>query len=97
MELITGNTYDVSFLRLVGWTGQEHEGYNIADYFDAQGRYLGADEAGIEPIVEGARVEAGAGDDRDTGRIERIDGSMAFVSWDSGVKTPAPLADLAVI
>lgn len=40
------------------------------------------------------RVEAGEGEDRDTGRIESIDGDMALVAWDSGVKTPCPLADL---
>jgi hypothetical protein len=37
----------------VGWTegdGSGHEGYNVADYFDFQGRYKGPDEHGIEPI-----------------------------------------------
>ena len=32
---------------LIGWTegdGSGSEGYNVADYFDAKGRYLGADE-----------------------------------------------------
>lgn len=36
------------------------------------------------------------GDDHDTGRIESIDGDMAYVAWDSGVKTPCPLADLRI-
>lgn len=43
---------------------------------------------------DGDRVEAGEGEDRDTGRIESLDGAMAYVSWDSGVKTPCPVADL---
>ncbi len=43
----------------------------------------------------GQRVEAGAGDDHDTGTVERVMRSGAvFVSWDSGVKTPADVASL---
>jgi hypothetical protein len=37
----------------IGWTegdGTGHEGYNVADYFDPEGRYRGPDEHGIEPI-----------------------------------------------
>lgn len=48
-------------------------------------------------IKVGARVEAGVGQDYDTGRVIEIDGAMAIVAWDSGVRTPCPLADLAVI
>lgn len=42
-------------------------------------------------------VEAGEGEDHDTGRVERLDGDMAFVAWDSGAKTPCPISDLRVI
>lgn len=56
----------------------------------------GDEESPAAPSI-GDRIEAGEGDDHDTGRIESIDGSMAFVAWDSGVKTAAPLADLALI
>ena len=39
----------------VGWTigdGSGHEGYNVDDFFDAHGNYLGPDEHGIEPIFD---------------------------------------------
>lgn len=46
----------------------------------------------------GQRVEGGEGEDYDTGRVERIDSpTMAYVAWDSGVKTPAIIADLRTI
>jgi hypothetical protein len=48
----------------------------------------------MDTIKVGDRVEGGEGEDHDTGRVERIDDGMAFVSWDSGVKTPCPVADL---
>lgn len=49
-------------------------------------------------ICVGDRVEAGKGEDHDTGRVERIDSEdMAFVAWDSGVKTPAAISDLRVL
>jgi hypothetical protein len=53
MKLTKGNTYDLATLNCIGWTagdGSGSEGYNVADYFDATGRYLGADDHGIEPI-----------------------------------------------
>lgn len=37
----------------------------------------------------GDRVEGGEGEDYDTGRIESIDGTVAFIAWDSCVKAPA--------
>lgn len=52
MTLEQGKTYDLNTLECTGWTegdGSGSDGYNVADYFDAQGRYLGADELGIEP------------------------------------------------
>lgn len=43
-------------------------------------------------IVEpGMRVAAGSGEDYDNGRIDSINGDMAQVSWDSGVRTPLNL------
>lgn len=49
-------------------------------------------------IQVGDLVEAGHGDDHDTGIVERIDSdTMCFVAWESGVKTPAVIADLTVI
>lgn len=41
--------------RLIGWTlgdGSGAEGYSVETYFDAEGKYLGPDEHGIEPIFE---------------------------------------------
>jgi hypothetical protein len=45
-------------------------------------------------IKPGARVEAGKGEDHDTGRVVEINGEMAVVAWDSGVRTPCPVTDL---
>lgn len=42
-----------------------------------------------------AKVQAGKGEDHDTGYIHAINGDMADVGWDSGVRTPCPIADLA--
>lgn len=55
MKLTKGTKYDTENLNCIGWTdgdGSGSEGYNVADYFDAAARYLGADEHGIEPIFE---------------------------------------------
>lgn len=55
MTLMQGKLYTISHLVLLGWTdgdGSGAEGYNLLDYFDYEGRYLGADQHGIEPIVE---------------------------------------------
>jgi hypothetical protein len=52
--LITGQAYDIGKLRLLGWTagdGTGPEGYRLMDFFDSDGRYLGRDQNGIEPIV----------------------------------------------
>jgi len=48
-------------------------------------------------IEAGDRVEAGDGEDHDTGRVESIDGDTAFVAWDSGVKTRASVSALRPI
>lgn len=43
------------------------------------------------------KVEAGEGEDHDTGYILAINGDMADVGWDSGVRTPCAIADLAAL
>jgi hypothetical protein len=43
------------------------------------------------------KVEAGNGDDHDTGHILAINGDMADVGWDSGVRTPCPITDLQIV
>lgn len=56
MKLTKGQRYAMESPRLVGWTdgdGTGHECYTLAEYFDPHGVYLGADQHGIEPIVEG--------------------------------------------
>ncbi len=53
MKLTKGNRYELSTLTVDDWTlgdGTGTLGYNIADYF-RDGRYLGADEHGIEPVI----------------------------------------------
>jgi hypothetical protein len=60
--LTPGVTYDVASLVLVGWTegdGTGHEGYALAYYFDAAGRYLGPDGHGIEPCIERTDADHG--------------------------------------
>jgi len=54
-------------------------------------------QAGERTQIEiGMRVQAGEGEDRDTGRVDEIDADkgMAIVSWDSLVVTPCPISDL---
>lgn len=45
-------------------------------------------------IGAGARVEAGQGDDYDTGVVRDVDGLRAVVAWDSGVVTTCSLESL---
>lgn len=45
-------------------------------------------------LTVGDRVEAGTGDDYDTGIVDSIDGDTATVRWDSHVVTTAPVSDL---
>jgi hypothetical protein len=42
--------YDIQKLVPQGWNAIDHEGYNVWDYFDEQGRYLGPDHLGVEPV-----------------------------------------------
>lgn len=50
-------------------------------------------QAALEAHTE---VEAGEGEDHDVGRIISIDGDMAIVAWQTGVRTPCPIADLSL-
>lgn len=77
-KLEQGKQYDLSTLQLIGWTegdGSGSEGYTLADYFDADGTYRGADVCGIEPIV--ATTERSTDDyylyDSDTGEMLLVD------------------------
>jgi hypothetical protein len=47
-------------------------------------------------IEVGDLVEGGHGDDYDVGRVEQINGDVAFVAWEIGVKTTAPVANLSL-
>jgi|AGTN01.3.fsa_nt_gi hypothetical protein len=54
MKLVKGQKYDVSTLTLEGWTDEQTAtdgGYQLRNYFDADGCYLGADSEGVEPVV----------------------------------------------
>jgi hypothetical protein len=52
-----------------------------------------------EAALEGhTKVQAGVGEDHDTGYIHFIrDDLQAVVGWDSGVKTPVFIADLTLV
>lgn len=45
----------------------------------------------------GTRVEAGEGEDHDTGVVHAVDGDHAFVGWTSGVSTWTPIEDLVEV
>jgi len=47
-------------------------------------------------MKNGTQVEAGVGEDHDTGVILALNGEMAEVAWQSGVRTPCPITDLEV-
>lgn len=51
----------------------------------------------LSNVQIGSHVEAGYGEDYDTGRVESIEGDAAFVAWDSGVKTVAAVSRLRVL
>lgn len=47
-----GRKYDLSTLEFIGWTkgdGTSTAGYSVWDYFDRDGKYLGADRHKIAP------------------------------------------------
>jgi hypothetical protein len=93
---LTKNTkYDVDALTCVGWTGDSdlgHEGYNFFDYFEEDGAYKGADDFGIEPVVEithdqvaaarAALAATAAYDAYYVARDARIAASAAYIACD---------------
>jgi hypothetical protein len=86
-KLTTGRQYDLGSLRLTGWTvgdGTGHEGYTIGDYFDADGRYLGADCHGIEPVVEIATHTYTVRTDACMTEIVASDIDSAATAWANG-------------
>ena len=48
-------------------------------------------------MVAHTKVESGQREDHDTGYIHKIDGVMATVGWDSGVRTRCSIADLSIV
>lgn len=92
-----------------GWTAPDPadcapdvlEGYNVGDYFDAQGRYKGPDEFGVEPtfreMTDEEAAEYLAQDqwdtlieaDAKTGRLETL-GNQAREEIARGETTPPP-------
>jgi hypothetical protein len=61
-----------------------------------------AEEYGItlssDPVISvGSRVEAGDGEDHDTGTVDSIKGNTATVRWDSHVVTTSPIANLRLL
>ena len=56
--LTTGRIYDTATLKFAGWTHEGVDGYNEADYFEADGTYLGADVFGVEPLYDGVSTDA---------------------------------------
>ena len=60
-KLTEGERYDTGQLVLAGWThgdGSGHESYSYWDFFDAEGRYLGPDVCGIEPLFAESTITA---------------------------------------
>lgn len=49
-KLTAGQIYDLKELVFVGWSDCVVDGYLVDNYFDADGRYLGPDAYGIEPL-----------------------------------------------
>ena len=49
------------------------------------------DEAMTRMAQVGSWIVAGRGEDRDAGKIVSIDGDVAVVAWESGVRTPCTL------
>lgn len=47
-------------------------------------------------FVIGQQITAGQGDDRDTGRVDAINGDTVTVAWDSGVVTTQPAETLVL-
>lgn len=57
-RLTVGQIYSPVALEhvLLGWNGRKAKGYHLGEYFDGDGRYLGADAEGIEPLFSNKGV-----------------------------------------
>jgi hypothetical protein len=58
-----GKKYNVLIMgHLIGWSGGDATGYSAEYYFDSEGRYLGPDHDGVEPLfnLEDYEVAAAA-------------------------------------
>lgn len=47
-----------------------------------------------EALEAHTKIEAGKGEDHDTGHILAINGDMATVGWDSGIRTLCQIVEL---
>lgn len=66
IKLTKGTTYDVDAVRFADWhvpagcdTDPDNDGYHYGNYFDAEGRYLGPDADGIEPLFRSLDITIG--------------------------------------
>ena len=77
-------------------SGRDTDGFRLDDALAAQAE-IDADTRYFSFLV-GNRVEAGEGEDHDTGTIVKIiDRETVLVAWDSQVTTPAAKADLTLV
>lgn len=73
-----------------GWYNPDGAGVSLRAWDTAGAAALRAAGFAI-----GERIQAGRGEDHDTGQIiAAIDARLARVAWDSGVATPCPIADM---
>jgi hypothetical protein len=95
-QLATMNAAVEKILSIRGDSDDWQERKNVEDAITNEW----GDDATIDQLVTAVfsrfrwKVEARYGEDHDTGRIIAIRGDMAEVAWDSGVRTPCPIADL---
>lgn len=84
----------------VTFDGETWGNYESAAIFhpdDAPGREIfdGEFVDALPDIMIGMRVEAGTGEDHDTGRVDKIEDGKATVSWDSLIVTTVPVSFLS--
>jgi len=78
-----------------GWPGSP-EAMTDAEYDASIGDRTMTKSEATSAMQNGTKIEAGINEDHDTGRIVSIDGNMAMIAWDSGVRTVCPISDLSV-
>ena len=68
---------------LIGWSGGDATGYSAEYYFDSEGRYLGPDHDGVEPLFNLEDYEVAARDNgKKGGRPVEIIGRIYY--YDNG-------------